>query len=95
MSNTKKVQIRRENVTMRLEKRLVEVMKGLAETKGMSIGEMVEEVFLHSFCTVPEKEGQICASPHTAAQLEVVNRLNKSHGVDYDAHDCYAFTEEA
>ncbi|HIJ65149.1 MAG TPA: hypothetical protein HPP77_04290 [Candidatus Hydrogenedentes bacterium] len=93
MTDTKKVRIERENVTMRLEKRLLEVMKGLTEKKGMIMGELVEETFLHSFCAVSGREGQACASPHTVAGLEAIDKLKKTHRLDYDVHDCYAFVD--
>ena len=93
MTEEAKVCIERESVTLRLEKRLLKVLQGLSEAKGMTLGQMAEETFLHTFCAVPGEEGQACASPHTSSQLETIEKLKKACQLDYDAHDCYAFAE--
>lgn len=45
----------------------LEVLKGLAEFNGETLGELLEKIVLHSFEPVPGDEGESCASPHSKA----------------------------
>jgi uncharacterized glyoxalase superfamily protein PhnB len=75
----------------RIEKRLAFLMRDLAEHKGMTIGEMLEELFLHSFEKVPV--GGV-ASPHTDPTLSFIATLKAKYGIDYDTHASYRFVEK-
>ena len=87
-----KLAIERVDVPVRLEKRLAAVLDELAVRKRMTVSECLEEVLLHSF----EKRGDgLVASPHTDGQLAYVQRLKQDHGLDYDAHDGYRFSEHS
>ncbi len=83
--------IRREEVPVRLEARLLAVVQDLAEHKGMSLGELLEETLLHTFEAVPS--GGV-ASPHTPGHLRLIQELRARHGMDYDTHASYRFVEE-
>jgi len=86
-----KVQVERVAVETRIEKRLASLMVDLAKHKNMTISEMLEELLLHSFESVPS--GGV-ASPHTAKTLGHIQELKRKHGIDYDTHASYRFVEK-
>ena len=86
-----KLEIERVLFEGRIEKRLAALMSDLALHKNMTIGEMLEEIFLHSF-EMLSKDG--VASPHTERTLAHIQHLKKRHGIDYDCHASYRFIEK-
>jgi len=86
-----KLEIERVSFEARIEKRLAALMGDLARHKNMSVGEMLEETFLHTFEKVPK--GGV-ASPHTERTLSCIQELKKKHGIDYDTHASYRFVEK-
>ncbi|MBC8139766.1 MAG: hypothetical protein H8F28_28115 [Fibrella sp.] len=86
--------VERVQIGARMEKRMVQVLKGLAEFKEMTLGELLEETVLHSFEAVPGHEGQQCASPHSVKSLRAIADLKKVYGMDYDTHASYDFKDE-
>ena len=88
------VKVERVDVQARIEKKLASIMADLAEHKGMTVGEMLEETLLHSFEAMAGLKGQGVASPHTERTLEFIAKLKEKHGLDYDTHDSYRFSEE-
>jgi len=91
MSREPKLAIERVDVSVRLEKRLVAVLADLAAHKRMTVGECLEETLLHTFDRLP---GGGVPSPHTEGQLDRIQALKKQHGMDYDSHASYRFTEK-
>lgn len=83
------IKIQRVDVPLRLEKRLAALLYDLAEHKRMSLSSCVEEILLHT----NEPLGDGVASPHTKAQLRYIQELKRKHGIDYDSHGSYRFTE--
>jgi len=83
------VEIERVDVPLRLEKRLAALLYDLAEYKRLSLTSCLEEILLHT-C---EPLGDGVASPHTKRQLAHIQELKKKHGIDYDSHASYRFTE--
>ncbi|HEX8344952.1 MAG TPA: hypothetical protein VF657_09435 [Actinoplanes sp.] len=83
--------IERVQLGVRMEARLVKVLKGLAEFNDETLGELLEKIVLHSFEPVPGDEGESCASPHSRAQLKAVEDLKKVYGLDYQTHSARAF----
>ena len=88
-----KVAVERVQLGVRMEKRMVQVLKGLAEFKDMTLGQLLEEIVLHSFEAAPGQEGQMCASPHGKKSLAAIVDLKRIYGMDYDAHAGYGFRE--
>jgi catechol 2,3-dioxygenase-like lactoylglutathione lyase family enzyme len=86
------LKIERVPVEARLEKRLVAVMEDVATHKGMTVSEMLEETLLHTFEALPNYSG--VTSPHTKRTMRHIEELKKKHGVSYDTHASYRFTEE-
>ena len=90
-----KIAVERVQLGVRMEKRMVQVLKGLAEFKDMTLGQLLEEIVLHSFEAVPGHEGQMCASPHGKKSLPAIVDLKRIYGMDYDSHAGYGFKEKA
>jgi hypothetical protein len=86
--------IERVQLGVRMEARLVKVLKGLAEFNDETLGELLENIVLHSFEPVPGDEGESCASPHSRAQLKAVEDLKKVYGLDYETHSARGFPKQ-
>lgn len=78
-------QIERVQLGVRMEKRMVKVLKGLAEFQNVSLGQLLENMVVHSFEPMPGQEGEYCASPHGKKALAAIADLKKVYGMDYDA----------
>lgn len=87
------IAINRVQLGVRMEQRMVKVLKGLAEFEGISLGQLLEKIVLHSFEPVAGDEGESSASPHSRRQLEVIADLKRIYGMDYDAHSARTFAE--
>jgi hypothetical protein len=74
----------RVQVGARLEKRMVKVLKGLAEYLDMSLGDLLEGIVLHAF------ESKAAFSPET---LKRIQQLKAVYGMDYDASASHKFPE--
>jgi uncharacterized glyoxalase superfamily protein PhnB len=86
-----KLEIERTTISARMEKRLAALLEELAAHKHMTVGECLEETLLHTF----ERTGRgVVASPHTDKTFAYVDQLKTKHGIDYDAHDIYRFSEK-
>ena len=72
------IKIERVQTGIRLEKRLLKVMKALAEYKDMSLAELIEGITLHAF------EGKAPFSEETLARIA---DLKKVYGLDLSAAD--------
>lgn len=71
------IPVERIQTGIRLEKRLVKVLKALAELKDMTLGDLVEGIVLHAF------DGK--APPFSAETLASIARLKAIYGLDLDA----------
>ena len=70
------IEVERVQTGVRLEKRLVKVLKGLAEHKDMTLSELLEGILLHAL------EGKQPFSRHT---LELIGQLRGIYGLELDA----------
>lgn len=77
--------IERVQTGVRIERRLLKVMKAVAEYHDMSLGDLVEGIVLHAF------EGKTPFSPES---LAAIARLKTLYGLDLDATDAHQLTEE-
>jgi len=69
---------------VRLEKRLVKVLKGTAEYLDLSLGDLIEGIVLHSF------EGK---APFEEATLVKIEQLKTVYGLDLTASDSHTLQE--
>ncbi|HCG04225.1 MAG TPA: hypothetical protein DEV75_03825 [Desulfovibrio sp.] len=65
--------VERVQTGVRMEKRLLKVLKALAELRDMSLGDLLEGIVLHSF------DG---SQPFSADTLEKIRELRKIYGLD-------------
>ena len=72
--------VERIQTGVRLEKRLVKVMKALAEHRDMTLSDLIEGIVLHAF------EGRAAFSTET---LDVIARLKEIYGLDLTAEDSH------
>lgn len=91
--NAPELNIERVQLGVRMEKRMVKVLKGLAEFNGVSLGHLLENIVLHSFEPMPGEEGEWSASPHGKKALTAISDLKRVYGMDFDTHASHKFME--
>jgi len=67
-----------------MEKRLLKVLKALAEYHDMSLGDLLEGIVLHAF------DGK---SPFSAESLKRIQDLKKFYNLDLDSNASHRLTE--
>jgi hypothetical protein len=77
-----------------MEKRLVKVLKGLAEFEEVTLGQLLEKIVLHSFIPLEGQEGEFAASPHGARALAALADLKRVYELDYDLHGFRDFADD-
>ena len=77
--------VARVQTGVRLEARLLKVLKALAELKDLSLGDLLEGIALHAL------EGR---APFSDDTLEQIVALKAVYGLDLDAQDAHQLTEE-
>jgi len=82
----RRLSIERVQTGVRMEKRLVKVLKALAELKDLSLGDLLEGIVLHAF------EGK---APFTAETLKQIAELKRVYGLDLDAGASHRMIEGA
>jgi hypothetical protein len=83
---TEAVAVERVQLGVRMEKSMVKVLKGLAEFEGVSLGQLMEKIVLHSFEPIEGEEGEMAASPHGKRALAAIADLRRIYGMDFDVH---------
>ena len=86
--------VKRLPLSARMEERLARVLADLAVETHRTVGEVLEEIVLHSFEPVPGQEGAAVASPHAEDTFDLIEQLKRKHGIDYETHANYGFVEE-
>ncbi|HXV76479.1 MAG TPA: hypothetical protein VD788_09185 [Candidatus Polarisedimenticolaceae bacterium] len=76
--------VERVQTGVRLEKRLLKVLKGLAEYHELSLGDLLEGIVLHAF------ENK---RPFSSESLAVIADLKRVYGLDLRARDSHRLTE--
>ena len=78
--------VERIQTGVRLEKRLVKVMKALAEHRDMTLGDLIEGIVLHAFDGV---------EPFSAETRDVIARLKAIYGLDLGAGDSHRLRDRS
>jgi hypothetical protein len=78
------IRVERVQTGVRVEKRILKVLKALAEVLDLSLGDLVEGIVLHAF------EGKAPFSPETRRKIE---ELKKIYGLDLAAADSHRLRE--
>ncbi len=79
-----KLPVERIQTGIRLEKRLVKVLKGLAEYNDMSLGELIELITLHAL----ERQHAFSAD-----SVPTIKKVKDVDGMNYDVHAYEKFVE--
>ena len=77
--------VERVQTGVRMEKRLLKVLKGLAELKDMRLGDLLEGIVLHAF------EGKAPFSPQT---LKEIAKLREIYRLTLTAADSHQLKEK-
>ena len=82
---SQQIQIERVQTGVRTERRLLKVLKALAEYKNMTLGDLLEGIVLHSF------EGK---PPFTAETLRKIGDLRDIYDLNLDASASHRLKEK-
>lgn len=78
------LEVERVQTGVRLEKRLLKVLKAVAELKDMSLGDLLEGIVLHTF------EGK---TPFSEQTLKEIEQFKKIFGLTLKASDSHQLRE--
>jgi hypothetical protein len=78
------VEVERVQTGVRMEKRLLKVLKAVAELKDMTLGDLLEGVILHAF------EGK---TPFSTETLKEIEQFKKIYGMTLRASDSHRLKE--
>ena len=81
------IPVERVQLGVRLERSMVKVLKAMAEYGDMSLGELLEEMVLHSF------EGGT-AQTFGPEDIKIINDFKRLYGMKYDVHANRKFIEK-
>jgi hypothetical protein len=76
--------VERVQTGVRMEKRLLKVLKGLAELKDMTLGDLLEGIVLHAF------EGK---TPFSTETLKEIEKFRSIYGLTLRASDSHQLKE--
>jgi hypothetical protein len=85
MSDSSRPVVERVQTGVRIEKRILKVLKGLAEYFDVTVGDLLEGLVLHAF------EGK--APPFDKKTLAVIRDLKKVYRLDLDARASHRMVE--
>jgi hypothetical protein len=84
MSEDPKLEVERVQTGVRMEKRLLKVLKAFAEYHDMTLGDVLEGIVLHAF------DGK---TPFSPASLERIRELKKFYELDLDSSASHRLEE--
>ena len=86
MIKTRKIEVVRVQTGLRIESKILKVLKGMAEYKDLGTNEMLELILMHAFENRPafSEEG-----------FQAIRNLKKVYGMGYDVHAYKEFIENA
>ena len=77
--------VERVQTGVRIEKRLLKVLKALAEYHNLSLGDLIEGIVLHTF------ENKV---PFSEETLKKIDQLKDVYGLDLNAEDSHELLED-
>lgn len=78
------IEVERVQTGVKLEKRLLKVLKAMAELHDITLGDLLEGIVLHAF------EGK---APFERASLERIAQLKRVYGLDLEARHSHRLRE--
>ena len=79
------IKVKRVQTGVRIEQRMLKVLKALAEYHDISLGDLLEGIVLHAF------EGR---SPFHKEDLQRIEKLKQVYDMNYDASASHHFIED-
>jgi hypothetical protein len=79
------VQVQRMQTGMRIEKRILKVLKALAEYLDITLGDLIEGIVLHSF------DGKV---PFDEKSLKKIEEIKKVYELDLDSTHSHKLAEK-
>jgi hypothetical protein len=76
--------VERVQIGVRMEKRMVKVLKGLAEYHDLTLGDLLEGIVLHAFESRP---------PFQEESLRKIAQLKEVYGMNYGAESSHHLSE--
>lgn len=76
--------VERVQTGVRIEKRILKVLKAMAEVHDISLGDLIEGIVLHAF------EGK---APFSKSSLKKIAQLKQVYGLDLNAKDSHRLEE--
>lgn len=83
MAANKKIE--RVQTGVRIEKRILKILKAIAARNEIGLGDLIEGIVLHSFEGKPPFEGET---------LVFIEQMRSAYGLDLTAADSHKLTEE-
>jgi hypothetical protein len=84
MVNDVRLMVERVQTGVRIEKRILKVLKAFAEYHDITLGDLLEGIVLHAF------DGK---TPFSATSLERIRELKKFYGLDLDSGTSHRLKE--
>jgi len=84
MNDESQLLVERVQTGVRMEKRLIKVLKAFAEYHDMTLGDLLEGIVLHAF------DGK---TPFSPASLERIQDLRKFYGLAFDSDASHRLKE--
>ena len=84
MDKNNKCKIERTQTGVRIEKRILKVLKGFAGYNDISLGDLIEGIVLHAF------EGK---TPFSEKSLKKIDEFKKVYNLDLTAEDSHKLQE--
>ena len=85
MSDKNQIKVERTQTGVRIESRMLKVLKALAEYHNITLGDLLEGIVLHAF------EGE---SPFQGEVIEKIDALKAVYGMDYDSSSSHQMIED-
>ena len=85
MNNPTLIEIERVQTGVRIEKRLLKVLKAVSELKDMTLGDLLEGIVLHAFEV---------KAPFSEATLKEIEQFRKIYGLALKASDSHQLKEK-
>src|SRR5437763_1005595 len=82
--SAKEIAVERVQTGVKLEKRMLKVLKALAEYHDMTLGDLLEGIVLHAF------EGK---APFGRTTMACIGELKRGDGMDYDGRASHRLRE--
>jgi hypothetical protein len=84
-ASARRIEIERVQTGVRMERRILKVLKALAEYKNITLGDLIEGIVLHAF------EGK---APFTAETVRKIAELKNVYELDLDARASHRLKEK-